>query len=89
MPNGDRPPDAEPNEDTGRELQKFFIELLLSGQDLADYTTPSNRLGVVERKELTDYARWLLTDGSLREIEENIAHIPGSHARAWVIVWPF
>jgi C4-dicarboxylate-specific signal transduction histidine kinase len=89
MPNGDRPPGAEPNEDTGRELQKFFIELLQSGQDMSDYTTPELRQDVVGRKELSDYARWLLAEGSLREIEENIAQIQGSHARPWLIVWPF
>jgi hypothetical protein len=88
--NGDRPPGAEPNQETGKELQKFFIELLQSGEDLADYTTPGDRRqGVVGRKELSDYARWLLSEGSLREIEENIAQIEGSHARPWLIVWPF
>jgi hypothetical protein len=79
---------GEPNEDTGRELQKFFIELLASGDDMKDYTTPSSRQGVIARKELSPYAQNLLKKGSLREIEENIAMIPGSQARPWLIVWP-
>ncbi len=77
-----------PNEDTGRELQKFFIELLASGEDLKNYTTPSTRHGVIGQKDLSQYAQDLLRDGSLREIEENIAKIPGSQARPWLIVWP-
>jgi aspartate/methionine/tyrosine aminotransferase len=79
---------GEPNEETGRELQKFFIELLLSGEDMSTYTTPSKRGEVIGRKELSQYARDLLERGSLREIEENIAMIPGSQARAWLAVWP-
>ncbi len=79
---------GEPNEETGRELQKFFIELLASGEDLKNYTTPSSRQGVISRKELSQYAQELLANGSLREIEENIAMIPGSQARPWLVVWP-
>jgi hypothetical protein len=89
VPNGGRPEGAEPNEETGRELQRFFIGLLENGQDLRDYTSPGLRQDVVGRKELSEYARWLLEEGSLREIEENIVQIPGSHARPWLIVWPF
>ena len=79
---------GEPNEATGRELQKFFLGLLASGEDMRDYTTPSTRQGVLSRKELSQYAQDLLTHGSLREIEENIAKIPGSQARPWLVVWP-
>ena len=79
---------GEPNEETGRELQKFFVELLLSGEDMRDYTHRDSREGVIGRKELSDYARDLLTHGSLREIEENITMVTGSNARPWMIVWP-
>ena len=90
VPNGERPEGAEPNQETGKELQAFFIGLLQSGQDLRDYTTPWRLSpGVVGRKGLSEYAEWLLAHGSLREIEENIAMIEGSHARPWLIVWPF
>jgi hypothetical protein len=77
-----------PNEETGRELQRFFIELLASGEDMKSYTTPASRQGVIGRKDLSQYAQDLLREGSLREIEENIAKIPGSQARPWLIVWP-
>lgn len=77
---------GDPN--VGEELRQFFLYLLSDGEALTAYYDRERRNDVIARRGFKTEAGDLLRDGSLREIEEHILAVTGSHASPLLIVWP-
>ncbi len=87
---------GEGNPEIGEELRTFFLKLLADPEALRRYydrgergllddDTPRGML--IAEQEMSDEARELLKNGTLKEIEEHILAIPGSYAKPLHIVW--
>jgi hypothetical protein len=82
------------DEQTGRELRDFFLELLQDVNLRQYYESPERRTEyVVSRRDnglIGDEAQRLLLEGTLREIEENILLVTGSSRATplWIVCPP-
>ena len=85
---------AVADEETGRHLRDFFIDLLKDDNLQQYYESPDRREEYIRSRRgsnlIGDEAERLLLEGTLREIEENIRLVTGSGFAVpiWIVCPP-